>query len=92
MPRRILTVALATALCCGATEVRAQNETARRGFGWRNDRPAIIFGEDIYVGLRARAVFDWRGFDPDLEEDTFDLNVARIGRQRRADAALRLRD
>ena len=52
---------------------------SERGFGWRNDRPSIIFGEDVYVSLRARAVFDWRGFDPDLEEDTFDLNVARIG-------------
>ena len=50
-----------------------------RGFGWRNDRPSIIFGEDIYVSLRTRLVMDWRGFDPDVGEDAFDLDVARIG-------------
>jgi phosphate-selective porin len=50
-----------------------------RGFGWRNDRPSLIFGEDIYIGLRARLVMDWRGFDPDVDEDSFDLDVARLG-------------
>ncbi|MDH4067057.1 MAG: OprO/OprP family phosphate-selective porin, partial [Acidobacteriota bacterium] len=28
---------------------------------------------------RSRMVFDWRGFDPDLDEDLFDLDVLRLG-------------
>ena len=84
MSMRILIVVLAAAMPWGVAEARAQDQPAEpapveRGFGWRNDRPAIIFGEDVYVSLRARMVFDWRGFDPDLDEDTYDLNVARLG-------------
>ena len=72
---------LGLALIGGAAEARAQNapKPPERGFGLRNDRPSIIFGKDVYVILRSRFVFDWRGFDPDLDEDTYDLNVARIG-------------
>ena len=73
-----LVLVFAVAVGLGVTDARAQEPT-ERGLGWRNDRPSIIFGQDVYVSLRARAVFDWRGFDPDLEEETFDLNVARIG-------------
>ena len=75
--------------CCGRQpgggrrRAQARRPTPpKRGFGWRNERPSIIFGEDVYVSLRARAVFDWRGFDPDLEEDTFDLNVGAHRRSR----------
>jgi phosphate-selective porin len=75
----LLGLATADAGAQDQTAVQDQADPTERGFGWRNDRPSIIFGEDVYVGLRARAVFDWRGFDPDLEEDTFDLNVARLG-------------
>ena len=78
MARGTLILVLAAVACAAATDAGAQDQT-ERGLGWRNDRPSIIFGEDVYVSLRARAVFDWRGFDPDLEEETFDLNVARLG-------------
>jgi phosphate-selective porin len=78
MHRKTLIVLLAAARCWSATPAAAQDQ-GERGLGWRNERPSIIFGEDVYVSLRARAVFDWRGFDPDLENETFDLNVARLG-------------
>jgi phosphate-selective porin len=72
------------AMLCAASDGFAQPaqpdpQPPERGFGWKNDRPAIIFGDDIYVGLRTRAVFDWRGFDPAIDEDEFDLNVMRLG-------------
>lgn len=78
---RILVPVVIAVLGVAVVEAGAQDPPAdtERGFGWRNDRPSIIFGEDVYVGLRARAVFDWRGFDPQLDEDTFDLNVMRLG-------------
>ena len=50
----------------------------KRGFVW-NDRPSIVFGEDISVDLKGRALVEWRGFDPDIGEDTFHLRTARIG-------------
>ena len=87
MPKRTLILAVMTIVSLTTAGARAQDQAgqtgpaneAERGFGWRNERPSLIFGEDVYVSLRAKAVFDWRGFDPDLEEDTFDLNVARVG-------------
>jgi phosphate-selective porin OprO/OprP len=53
-------------------------ETPRRGLVW-NDRPSIVFGEDVHIDLRAKFAFDWRGFDPDIDQDSFDLNVMRFG-------------
>jgi phosphate-selective porin OprO/OprP len=61
-----------------AADVGAQDDVDR-GFAWRNGRPSIVFGEDVYVSLRTRLVLDWRTFDPALEEETFDLDVMRIG-------------
>ena len=89
MPKRTLILAVMAIVSLTTAGARAQDQAgqtdpateAERGFGWRNDRPSLIFGEDVYVSHSARAVFDWRGFDPDLEEDTFDLNVARDGRK-----------
>ena len=52
----------------------------KRGLVW-DDRPTIVFGEDVTLGIRGRLQLDWRQFDPDLEEDTFDLRTARIGIQ-----------
>jgi phosphate-selective porin OprO/OprP len=77
----MMTIVLLGAALGGAAEARAQNAPAppERGFAWKNDRPSIVFGEDVYVSLRTRFVFDWRGFDPDLDEDTYNLNVARVG-------------
>jgi phosphate-selective porin OprO/OprP len=78
---RALFFLLGMALVGDAADLRAQSEPKppERGFGWKNDRPSIIFGKDIYVSLRTRFVFDWRGFDPDLDEDTYDLDLARVG-------------
>jgi phosphate-selective porin OprO/OprP len=77
----IIASLLCLALAGGAVDARAQSapQPPDRGFGWKNDRPSIVFGKNVYVSLRTRFVFDWRGFDPDLDEDTYDLNVARIG-------------
>ena len=50
----------------------------RRGLVWDN-RPSIVFGEDINVDLRGRVQFDWRSFDPDVEEETFDIRTIRVG-------------
>ena len=50
----------------------------QRGFVW-NDRPSIVFGKDINIELRGRALMEWRGFDPDIGEELFDLRTLRIG-------------
>jgi phosphate-selective porin len=83
-PTRLPAFVVAAAVLAGAATARAQAQTpaptpTERGFGWKNDRPSIIFGEDVFVSLRTRLVFDFRGFDPDLEEDTYRLDVARLG-------------
>ena len=74
---RGLAIGLTLLVACGAGTAHAQS-TEKRGFVW-NDRPSIVFGEDLHVDLRARAAFDWRGFDPDVDEDLYDLNVLRVG-------------
>ena len=80
-----LAFTLTVLLAFGAGSARAQpvetppeKPPEKRGLVW-NDRPSIVFGEDVHVDLRARAAFDWRGFDPDLDEDQYDLNVLRVG-------------
>jgi phosphate-selective porin len=81
---RPLALVLFVSLLGAATPALAQDQApasppSPRGFGWKNGRPSIVFGEDLYVSLRGRLVLDWRGFDPDIDEDTFDLDVMRIG-------------
>jgi phosphate-selective porin OprO/OprP len=49
----------------------------RRGLVW-DDRPSIVFGEDVNVDLRAKLQFDWRKFDPQIDEETFDFRTARV--------------
>jgi phosphate-selective porin len=68
---------LALGLTFGAGTAAAQS-TEKRGLVW-DDRPSIVFGEDLHVDLRAKMAFDWRAFDPDLDEDLYDLNVLRFG-------------
>ena len=70
--KRLVTVLILIAFAAPAA---AQD---KRGFVW-NDRPSIVFGEDISVDLKGRALVEWRGFDPDIGEDTFHLRTARIG-------------
>ena len=50
----------------------------KRGFVW-NDRPTIVFGEDINVAVTGRALVEWRWFDPDIGEDLFALRAGRLG-------------
>lgn len=67
--------AIAILLACTAIPAAAQD---KRGFVW-NDRPTIVFGEDISLELKGRALVEWRRFDPEIGEDTFNLRTARIG-------------
>lgn len=79
---RPLACVLAASLVAAATPAASQTSApapTARGVGWKNGRPALILGEDLYVSLRTRLVFDGRGFDPDLDEDTWRLDVARLG-------------
>jgi phosphate-selective porin OprO/OprP len=66
---------LAALLVFAAVPVVAQD---RRGLVWDN-RPSIVLGEDINIDLKGRVQFDWRGFDPDVEEETFDFRTIRVG-------------
>jgi phosphate-selective porin len=50
----------------------------KRGLVWDN-RPSIVFGKDINIDVRGRAQFDWRKFEPDVNEDTYDLRTLRLG-------------
>ena len=71
--KRVLVVAIL--LACSALPAAAQD---RRGFVW-DDRPTIVFGEDINLELKGRALLEWRRFDPEIGEDTFDLRTLRVG-------------
>ena len=52
----------------------------KRGFVW-DDRPTIVFAEDVNLELKGRTLLEWRAFDPDIGEDSFHLRTARIGVQ-----------
>jgi len=71
--KRLLNVALVIA--CAAAPAAAQDKT---GLVW-NDRPSIVFGEDVSVDLKGRVLMEWRTFDPAIGEDTFHLRTARVG-------------
>ena len=58
-----------------AVPVAAQD---RRGVVW-DDRPSIVFGDDINVDLRMKLQLDWRTFDPEIDEDVFDFRNLRFG-------------
>ena len=49
----------------------------KRGLVWDN-RPSIVFGEDFKIDIRGRLQLDWRRFDPEIDEDTFDFRTARV--------------
>lgn len=63
------------ALAAVAAPAAAQE---RRGLVW-NDRPSIVFGEDITIDFKGRVQFDGRRFDPVIFEDEFDVRTLRIG-------------
>lgn len=50
----------------------------KRGVVW-NNRPSIVFGEDINIDIKGRVQFDGRRFDPQVEEEDFDVRTLRIG-------------
>jgi phosphate-selective porin OprO and OprP len=70
--KRLLIVAMMIAF---AVPAAAQD---KKGFVW-NDRPTIVFGEDLNIELRGRVQSDWRRYDPDVDEETFDLRTVRFG-------------
>lgn len=73
MKRHRLYAALA-AFALTAERAAAQD----RGFVW-NERPSIVFGEDVNIDLRGRVLLDWRHFDPELEDETFAVRTIRLG-------------
>ena len=75
MTRPCILGALALAILAAARPVSAQDE---RGLVWDN-RPSIVFGDNINIDLKGRVQFDWRWFDPDVNEPTYDLRTLRLG-------------
>lgn len=71
-------VVAAILLALAALPARAQDTEVKRGVVW-NDRPSIVFGEDISIDLTGRALLEWRKFDPDIGEDLFNLRTIRVG-------------
>jgi phosphate-selective porin len=75
MKRHVVCATLVVAAMFITRPAHAQD---RRGLVWDN-RPSIVFGEDINIDLKGRAQFDWRRFDPEVDEDEFDLRTMRLG-------------
>ncbi len=71
--KRSLIVAILIAFA--AVPAAAQD---KKGIVW-NDRPSIVFGENINIDLKGRVLLEWRKFDPEIGEDTFHLRTARVG-------------
>jgi phosphate-selective porin OprO/OprP len=76
MKRALIVTLLLAAMAAPA--FAQQKKKDRRGFVW-DDRPTIVFGEDINVEVKGRALVEWRWFDPDIDQDTFHLRTARVG-------------
>jgi len=72
------TLLLTSLLVMVAVPAAAQGKKDRRGFVW-DDRPTIVFGEDINLEIKGRSLFEWRTFDPDIGENVFHLRTARVG-------------
>lgn len=75
MKRHLVLTALVLA---GVVLSRPAHAQDKRGLVWDN-RPSIVFGEDINVDLRGRVQFDWRRFDPEVDEEEFDVRTLRVG-------------
>jgi phosphate-selective porin OprO/OprP len=73
MKRRLVFAVIACAACAAPSV--AQD---RRGVVW-DDRPSIVFGEDINVDLKGRVQFDGRWFDPQVDEEAFEVRTLRFG-------------
>jgi len=76
MKRLLLPAAIFAVVVAGMpSRAEAQDQ---RGLTW-NDRPRIVFGEDIHVDIRGRVQMEWRQFDPEIDEETFRLRTMRVG-------------
>lgn len=73
----ILTLAGVAVIPAAATAQDAGGKEPKTGFHWRN-RPSIQLG-DLRIDGRLKLQFDWRGFDPEIDEDTYDFRVKRAG-------------
>ena len=69
---------LAALSLAGLAWPHALHAQDKRGLVWDN-RPSIVMGEDINIDVRGRAQFDWRTFDPEVDESTYDLRTIRLG-------------
>jgi phosphate-selective porin OprO and OprP len=75
--KRPLIVAMLIAFA--ATPASAQDQSpVKKGFVW-NDRPSIVFGEDFNIEVRGRVQLDGRRYDPELNEEKFDVRTVRFG-------------
>jgi len=73
--------ATVTCVVLAAAPALAQDrQEPRRGFVW-DDRPTIVFGDNVNVEIKGRALVEWRTFDPEIGEDTFHVRTARVGVQ-----------
>lgn len=73
-----LTLVLALVAAIPAAAQGKKKDKDRRGFVW-DDRPTFVFGKDVDVELKGRALMEWRWFDPDQGENLFHLRSARLG-------------
>jgi phosphate-selective porin OprO/OprP len=71
------TMIVAILIAIAAVPADAQSK-GKRGFVW-DDRPTIVFGEDVNVAVTGRALVEWRWFDPEIGEDLFALRAGRLG-------------
>jgi phosphate-selective porin OprO and OprP len=83
MPKvRILAVAFGVLLLAPTAATAQSNQTDEEDnggvFRWRN-RPSIQLGEHIRLDLRLKLQWDWRRFDPEIGEDTYDFRAHRGG-------------
>jgi phosphate-selective porin OprO/OprP len=75
--KRTLIVTLLLAVIAAPASAQ-QKKKDRRGFVW-DDKPTFVFGEDINVEVKGRALMEWRWFDQDLDQDLFKLRTLRVG-------------
>jgi phosphate-selective porin len=76
----LLAVIAAPTLAAGQADQAAatqQDDPERTGFRWRN-RPSFQFGE-LRVDIRFKTQLDWRTFDPEIGETTFERQQVRGG-------------
>ena len=73
--KRVLWLAF---IAAAATAVPAAAQD--RGLVWDN-RPSIVFGDDLNVEIKGRTQLDWRWFDPETGDETFDVRTIRLGLQ-----------